>query len=123
MGKPVKILDLGRDLIRLSGLEPGRDIEIRFTGIRHGEKLYEEILTAEAGTSATKHSRIFVARPNHIQEEVLQRNVREMLEFASRSDVAGILVKLKELVPTFKPGKHWKGILEAAPTKSLTRVN
>ncbi len=123
MGKPVKIMDLARDLIRLSGLEPERDIEIRFTGIRPGEKLYEEILTAEEGTSATKHSRIFVARPNHIQEEALQRGVREMLKFAEQSDVARILLRLKELVPTFRPGQHWEGIIEAAPTKPLTRVN
>ena len=63
MGEPVKILDLAKTLITLSGLEPGKDIEIVFTGIRPGEKLYEELLTAEEGINATTHKRIFVARP------------------------------------------------------------
>lgn len=61
MGEPVKIVDLARDLIRLSGYEPGVDIPIVFTGARPGEKLYEELLTAEEGTRATSHERIFVA--------------------------------------------------------------
>ncbi len=63
MGKPVRIIDLARDLIRLSGFEPGVDIPIVTTGIRPGEKLFEELLTAEEGTQATMHERIYVARP------------------------------------------------------------
>jgi FlaA1/EpsC-like NDP-sugar epimerase len=62
MGEPVKIVDLARDLIRLSGFEPEKDIKITFTGIRPGEKLYEEVLTLEEGTKATQHERIFVAK-------------------------------------------------------------
>lgn len=71
MGKPIKIVDLAKDLIRLSGLEPDRDIQIVFTGIRPGEKLYEELLTSEEGTNSTKHRRIFVARPNNIDSEAI----------------------------------------------------
>jgi len=62
MGKPVKILDIARDLIRFHGLEPDKDIPIVFTGIRPGEKLREEILTAEEGTEATKQKQIYVAK-------------------------------------------------------------
>lgn len=62
MGEPVKIDQLAKDLIRLSGLEPNKDIEIKYSGIRPGEKLYEELLTSEEGAKATKHDRIFVAK-------------------------------------------------------------
>ncbi|MBS4030274.1 MAG: polysaccharide biosynthesis protein [Clostridiales bacterium] len=62
MGEPVKIMDLARDLIRLSGFEPEKDINISVTGIRPGEKLFEEVLTDEEGTKATKHERIFIAK-------------------------------------------------------------
>lgn len=72
MGDPVRIVDLARDLIRLSGLEPDVDIRIEFSGVRPGEKLFEELLTAEEGTQATMHERIFVARPDSISPHVLQ---------------------------------------------------
>jgi FlaA1/EpsC-like NDP-sugar epimerase len=64
MGQPIRILDIAKDLIRLHGLEPGVDIQIEFCGMRPGEKLFEELLTAEEGTDATTHERIFVARGN-----------------------------------------------------------
>jgi FlaA1/EpsC-like NDP-sugar epimerase len=71
MGKPVRIVDLARDLIRLSGLEPDVDIQIEFTGVRPGEKLFEELLTAEEGTVATMHQRIYVARSEAVSNEIL----------------------------------------------------
>jgi FlaA1/EpsC-like NDP-sugar epimerase len=61
MGKPVKIIDMAKELIRLSGFEPDKDIEIVFTGLKPGEKLIEELLTADEGTYATKHEKIFIA--------------------------------------------------------------
>lgn len=63
MGEPVKIVDLARELIKLSGLEPDKDIEIKFTGIRSGERLFEQLLTNEEGLTSTKYNRIFVAKP------------------------------------------------------------
>lgn len=65
MGAPVKIMDLAKDLVTLSGLKLGQDIEINITGLRPGEKLYEELLTAEEGVAATQHKQIMVARQNH----------------------------------------------------------
>lgn len=102
MGQPVKIVDLARDLIRLSGFEPDVDIKIKFTGIRPGEKLYEELLTAEEGTSATKHKRIFVAKPNNInvsELEELIHTIRERGSYLTREEVIELL---QTVVPTFK---------------------
>src|SRR5690606_40326238 len=78
MGEPVKIVDLARTLIRLHGLEPDKDIEIVFTGRRPGEKLYEEVLTAEEGTEATKYDRIFSAKVRVPDREKLARMLREL---------------------------------------------
>jgi len=120
MGKPVKIVDLARDLIRLSGLEPDKDIEITFTGIRPGEKLFEEILTDEEGTKATKHDRIFVGKPIEIAEEVftsLLNRLEEMIykqnKPATPSEIKGLL---RKIVPFYqKEAKHTK-----SPTKGMT---
>lgn len=102
MGKPVKILDLAKDLIRLSGFEPEVDIKIQFTGIRPGEKLYEELLTAEEGTTSTKHTRIFVAKPNAIDAKLLEELthiVRERGSYLTRDEVIELL---QTVIPTFR---------------------
>ncbi|MGE5572164.1 MAG: polysaccharide biosynthesis protein [Bacteroidota bacterium] len=85
MGDPVRIADLARDLVRLSGLDPDRDIEIRFTGVRPGEKLFEELLTAEEGTVATCHERIFIAR----SKAALDGSVEGFLETCRQLAAAG----------------------------------
>ncbi|NUU75308.1 polysaccharide biosynthesis protein [Paenibacillus xylanilyticus] len=77
MGSPVKILNLAEDLIKLSGYEPYEDIEIKFSGIREGEKLYEELLTDEENVTATQHNRIFIGKPSdlnrhHLELEILR---------------------------------------------------
>ncbi len=102
MGKPVKIVNLAKDLIRLSGLEPDKDIKIEFTGIRPGEKLFEELLTSEEGTTATKHKRIFVARPNHIQSDdiaQLLETIRERGSYLAREEIEDAI---RQLIPTFR---------------------
>ena len=78
MGKPIKILDLAKDMIRLSGFEPDKDIAIVFTGIRPGEKLFEEILTAEEGIIATKNQKIFIAKMKNTQVEVLEKSIKTL---------------------------------------------
>ena len=101
MGKPVKIVDLAKDLIRLSGFEPDVDIKIQFTGIRPGEKLFEELLTAEEGITSTKHSRIFVAKPNAIDVKLLEELthiVRESGSYLTRDEVIELL---QTVIPTF----------------------
>ena len=105
MGEPIKILDLARDLIRLSGLELDKDIKIDFTGLEPGEKLYEELLTPKEGVTATKHQRIFVAQMENIEEEQLLLQISELAEFAEALDTDGIIAKLQELVPTYQPNR------------------
>ena len=78
MGQSVKILDLARDLIRLSGFEPDADIKIEFTGLRPGEKLYEELLLSEEGIEGTRHKSIFVGKPLEIDYDELMDKIKEL---------------------------------------------
>ena len=105
MGEPVKILDLAEDLIRLAGLEVGKDIEIKFTGIRPGEKLYEELLTASEGITATKNKKIFIAKPEEVNEEELMLQVSKLKEAAFRANPRDVIEAYKVIVPTFSPNR------------------
>ena len=104
MGEPVRIQDLARDLILLSGLEPGRDVEIQFSGTRPGEKLFEELLTAEEGTEASAHDTIFVARKT-TPGAAFEADLAALFAAAERRDEAGIRAALRALVPTFVPAQ------------------
>lgn len=99
MGKPVKINDMAEDLIRLHGLTPGRDIKIVYTGLRPGEKLYEELLTSEEGTTSTKHRKIFKARIQPLDEADLKQSLQTLKE---TTDKQVILQTLKHMIPTYK---------------------
>lgn len=103
MGEPIKILDLAREMIRLSGLEPDKDIPIVITGTRPGEKLFEELLTAEEGTSATRHERIFVAKGVKVSPEYSQKVDILMKTAFGNFDREEIISMLKYLVPTYEP--------------------
>ena len=105
MGEPVKILDLAEDLIRLAGLEVGKDIEIKFTGIRPGEKLYEELLTASEGITATKNKKIFIAKPEEVNEEELMMQVGKLKEAAFKANPREVIEAYKAIVPTFSPNR------------------
>ena len=102
MGKPVKIYDLAEDLIRLSGLEPGNDIAIKVTGLRPGEKLYEELLMSEEGLQTTGHEKIFVGKPTFKDMEGLVEDLTSLKFVIEKGDKQVITDKLKEIVPTFK---------------------
>ncbi|MHB8171600.1 MAG: polysaccharide biosynthesis protein [Thermincolia bacterium] len=98
MGKPVKISDLARDLIQLSGLEPDEDIKIIYTGIRPGEKLFEEIMTNAEGMTATKHNRIFVGKPVDFPLEKLQFMVRKLEQVSTKKDILSRSEAIKKLL-------------------------
>lgn len=110
MGEPVKIMDLAKTLIRLSGLEPGRDIDIKITGRRPGEKLYEEVLTAEEGTEATRFDRIYSARVATTDTEGLRRRLDDLAEMTFSGQFHGIVDKLVELVPTYEPETYRRSV-------------
>lgn len=100
MGEPVKIAELAGNLIRLSGYEPGRDITIEFTGLRPGEKLYEELLMDEEGLQDTENKLIHIGKPIDMDEEVLLKEVEE-LDLAAKDEVEDIRNRVKKLVPTY----------------------
>jgi FlaA1/EpsC-like NDP-sugar epimerase len=103
MGRPVKIMDLACNLIRLNGLIPEVDIPINVTGIRPGEKLYEEVLTDEEGITATDHDKIRMARPSRIDHESLYHGLRLLTEAVHNNDAEDVKRILARLVPTYGP--------------------
>lgn len=102
MGEPVKIYDLARDMITLSGLIPEVDIEIKFTGLRPGEKLFEELLSAEDGTEVTQHKKIFTAKIKCIDKTKMDCQIKRLLEQTTGDNVVKVL---KQTVPTYKPNR------------------
>lgn len=102
MGKPVKIVDLAENLIRLSGHTPGVDIKIEFTGLRPGEKLYEELLMSEEGMTATENELIYIGKPISIDEEKFMNGLEHLRE-VMYDDNVDIRSLVRDLVPTYKP--------------------
>jgi len=106
MGKPVRVVDLAKELIRFHGLEPDQDIPIVFSGIRPGEKLYEELLTAEEGTDATSHKRVFVARMGTaLGREQTKLLLDRLRQSAEDFDGESIVSCLQQLVSTYRSFK------------------
>lgn len=104
MGEPVKIYDLAVSLIKLSGLEPNVDIEIKITGLRPGEKLYEELLMSEEGLTKTSHDKIFIGQPSSITYEQLLIKLEKLKEIIQDESISIGKIKsaMKQVVPTYK---------------------
>ena len=108
MGKPVKVLDVARDLIFLSGFVPDEDMEIKIVGLRPGEKLFEELLTKEEksnGLEDTEHKKIFIAQVEEVDRERLEKDIRELEVLVKEMDMEGIVRKLQEVVPSYQPNR------------------
>ncbi len=101
MGQPVKIVDLARALIKLSGFDPDKDIDIQFVGLRPGEKLYEELLMDEEGIESTTHEKIFVGKPLNKEYNGLLVELNH-LKWSLRKDNESLKNLLKQIVPTYK---------------------
>ena len=102
MGEPVKILDLAENMIRLSGFVPYEDIDIEFTGLRPGEKLYEELLMAEEGLKETEHSLIHIGKPLAFDEEEFLQELNELKKVVKQEPEA-IRRRVQKIVPTYQP--------------------
>lgn len=103
MGEPVKIIDLARNMIRLSGLEPDKDIHIKITGLRPGEKKYEELLTSEEGTNRTNHTKIFEAALETVDRDWLMKKIGTFDSCETDMDVIGVL---QDIIPTYTPNHN-----------------
>ncbi len=101
MGEPVRIYDLAKNMIGLSGLKLGEDIEIEFTGLRPGEKLYEELLMNEEGLTETAHDKIFVGQPINISEAELDKKLN-LLKEATSKDIEEVKKVIAKVIPTYK---------------------
>jgi FlaA1/EpsC-like NDP-sugar epimerase len=102
MGEPVKILDLAKNLILLSGHKPDEDIHIIFTGLRPGEKLYEEMLMDEEGMQDTANNLIHIGRPIELDEEKFMQQLEELKEYVV-TEPEDIRECVKKIVPTYHP--------------------
>jgi len=103
MGIPIKIADMARDLIRLSGFEPEVDLKIEYIGLRPGEKLYEELLTEGENVLPTRHEKIMVLKGIECDLNQLSAQINELVFFAAEQDKTRIISKLKEIVPEYTP--------------------
>lgn len=102
MGKSVKIVDLAKKMIKLSGYEPNRDIEIKFSGLRPGEKLYEELLNDLENTMATHHEKIMIAKVRENDFQEVQDQIRTLFDIVNTQHKINIVRQMKAIVPEFK---------------------
>jgi FlaA1/EpsC-like NDP-sugar epimerase len=105
MGTPVKIVDMARDLIRLSGFRPEVDIKIEYTGLRPGEKLFEELITEGEGVVPTTHTKILVLNGHEADLTVLNEKIVRLMGFVENQEDEKIRAMLKEIVPEYQPGE------------------
>jgi FlaA1/EpsC-like NDP-sugar epimerase len=124
MGEPVKIVNLAEDLIELSGLEVGRDVEIVFTGVRPGEKLHEELFIPGESYRRTEHQKIFVieSATGGVLPSQLNQAVARLEDAAYRNNVGELMEALRQLLPDFHPGDEIPAVeltADAAPLADL----
>ena len=122
MGEPVKIVDLARNLILLSGLRPDEDIRIEFTGIRPGEKLYEELHTFEESTLPTRHKKVKIFAGPSLAYDEMRGPLETLRQICAVRDVTQLILQLKEIVPEYNPSSHvlHRALVEQTPREEKT---
>jgi FlaA1/EpsC-like NDP-sugar epimerase len=114
MGQSVKILDLAKNMVLLSGLEPGKDIDIVFTGLREGEKLFEELLSQEENTIPTHHEKIMIAKVQEYSYREINNYVELFQDLVNDRNELKMVALMKELVPEFRSNYSRFEILDTA---------
>jgi FlaA1/EpsC-like NDP-sugar epimerase len=118
MGEPVRIMDLARDLILLSGLQPGKDIEIACTGVRPGEKLFEELSSAGEDTLPTYHEKIKIFSGPVVSAAEMERHIECLRRFCFARDERRLILELKQLAPEYNPSAHiFHRLLDVEPSE------
>lgn len=102
MGESVKIIELARNMIKLSGLTEGKDIEIKVTGLRPGEKLYEEVLSDKENTLSTPHPKILIAKVREYEYPEVQKEIGELIQLFDEQNNGKIISKLKQMIPEYQ---------------------
>lgn len=121
MGKSVKIVDLAKKMIKLSGLEPNKDIEIKFTGLRPGEKLFEELLNDHENTLPTHHEKIMIAKVRDNDFEEVKQHMEELFALINSQNNTKIVRKMKVIVPEFKSqNSEYEPLDKELALKSIT---
>jgi FlaA1/EpsC-like NDP-sugar epimerase len=110
MGEPIKIADMARGLIKLAGREPDTEIEIKFTGLREGEKLYEELITEGEGIVETGHEKIMVLRGETVNHSDLEDNLARLIKNAKALNGQGIKQVLQDIIPEYQPDTNTRSI-------------
>jgi FlaA1/EpsC-like NDP-sugar epimerase len=124
MGQPVKIVDLARNLILLSGLKPDEDIKIEFSGMRPGEKLYEELSTLTEDTVPTDHEKIRIFVGNGTPAADVHDWIESLRQICASREIGRLVVAIKELVLDYNPSAHLlRRILDLEETETLTSLS
>jgi FlaA1/EpsC-like NDP-sugar epimerase len=123
MGRPVRIADLADRMIRLSGKEPGRDIEVRYTGLRPGEKLFEELLASQEDTQPTHHPRILIGRVRPLDQVALAEQLSALVTAAGLRDDKGCVRALKALIPEYLSQNSVYTTFDAPATPASTTTD
>jgi FlaA1/EpsC-like NDP-sugar epimerase len=123
MGEPVKIADLAANMIRLSGREPGTDIEIRFVGLRPGEKLNEELKREEENILPTYHEKINIFKGSALGQRDIEWAVENIARVVEQRDEVGAIAELWKLAPEYMPDEPWRDLLGKTSKRLATTFN
>ncbi|MEL6534490.1 MAG: nucleoside-diphosphate sugar epimerase/dehydratase [Bacteroidota bacterium] len=123
MGKSIKIADLAKRMIQLSGLQVDKDIEIQYTGLREGEKLYEELLATEENTLRTHHPKIMIAKVKEYAFHAVQENIERLIELTLEADEMKLVSQMKSMVPEFVSNASRFEVLDKHRPKSSPAAN